>query len=68
MSPGKGRCREQNRQGSLAWKDQRTVPKPSDEWVIKRETIEENNSGDDAPAAINVAPNFFVCLFVRFKV
>jgi hypothetical protein len=33
-----------------------TVPRPKAECVTKRETMEENNSGDDAPAAISVAP------------
>ena len=33
-----------------------TVPNPSDECVIKRATMDEKSSGEDAPAAINVAP------------
>jgi hypothetical protein len=32
------------------------VPNPRDECVMNKETIEENNSGDEAPAAIKVAP------------
>ena len=33
-----------------------TVPRPSDEWVMNKLTMEEKSSGDEAPAAISVAP------------
>ena len=33
-----------------------TVPNPNAECVTNRATMEENNSGEEAPAAINVAP------------
>jgi hypothetical protein len=32
------------------------VPKPKEECVINRATKEENSSGDEAPAAMSVAP------------
>lgn len=32
------------------------VPSPNEEWVMKSETIEEKSSGEEAPAAIKVAP------------
>lgn len=35
---------------------ERTVPRPKEECVTKRETIEEKSSGDEAPAAMSVAP------------
>jgi hypothetical protein len=34
----------------------RTVPNPNAECVMNKATMEENNSGEEAPAAINVAP------------
>ena len=40
------------------WVVQRTVPIPIAECVMKRATNEENSSGEEAPAAMRVAPEF----------